>query len=331
MSTSRPSPEYESAFQKKKDDIRTLYTKHMLHWGFGYPLYEPPSTNGLKIGQCGYFHHGVWNPIAFLLDADSVRAAGLQPMQYEAPRPAIDDSIRWGPQTSKSVRTSDSKVLVSATALVSGGAVEGSIDFSLDDKMTFGAVLATETPVRREMYHELSAPWNQWVADNEAALVKRYASGIKNGLWIVLQTYSTSKAHITVLNASKQTTKLGFKINLEPLGKVSPQGSWSTDYDMGGWAEYSSKVGCESLVGRRVTFYHCLGRRRPSGLREWIGLFAQLATQSKMSSSSFSFVCLCANRPSWNARRVTWRLIRRKRTLLGTDVDVNITTQFAFA
>lgn len=244
MPTSKSSPEDESIFTKKKNDIRILYTKHMLHWGFGQPLYEPPSTDELKVGQCGYFDNGVWNPIAFLPDAKSVQAAGLQPMPYDPPRLVVDESIRWGPQTSKTVRTSDSKILVSATTLIEGGPLGGSMEFSLEDNRTFGAVLATEAPVRKELYHELSAPWNQWMIDNEATLVKRYENGVKKGLWIVLQTYSTAKAHITILNSSKQRSKINFNVNIGPLGKSTPHGEWSTDCDMGSWVEYSSKVGC---------------------------------------------------------------------------------------
>lgn len=243
MSTPQPNTEDESVFEKK-ETIRVLYTKHMLHWGFGFPLYEPPSTNELKVGQCGYFDNGVWNPIAFVPDAKSVQDAGLQPMAYDPPRLIIDDSIRWGPQTSKTVKSSDSKVLVSATTLIEGGPLEGSIEFSLDGKTTFGAVLATEAPVKKELYHELPFPWSRCVTDNEAALVKHYENGVKKGLWIVLQMYSTPKAHITVLNSSKQSTRISFKVDIGPLGKSMPQGGWSTDYDMGSWVEHSSKVGC---------------------------------------------------------------------------------------
>lgn len=101
--------------------------------------------------------------------------------------------------------------------------------------------------MRKELYHELSFPWSRWVTDNEATLVKRYEDGVKKGLWIVLQTYSTPKAHITVLNSSKQTTRIIFKVDIGQLGKSTPQGGWSTDYDMGSLVLNSSKVGCMLL------------------------------------------------------------------------------------
>lgn len=246
----------------------------------------------------------------------SVQDAGLQPLAYNPPRLVIDDSIRWGPQTSKTVKTSDSKVLVSATTLIEAGPLEGSIEFSLDGKTTFGAVLATEAPVRKEFYHELSIPWSRWVTGNEATLVKRYENGVKKGLWIVLQTYSTPKAHITALNSSKQTTRIIFKVDIGPLGKSTPQGGWSTNYDMGSWVEYSSKVGCMPLSEEDhfLTSFSC----------EWVGVYS---LNWRNMVRFFSSCGSRSNRLSWYTRSVSPKPFCLKRIMLRSDMEVAVFEQ----
>jgi len=134
-----------------------------------------------------------------------------------------------------------------------GVPVEGSIQFSLSNGSSFGAVLVTESPVKKETYYGPETPWGEWVSANTEALMKSYKREIKDyGLWIVTKIYSTKMAYISVLQNSKRNVELGFKAEVGGIGKINPHGGWQADRSSSGWFKYPSKVR-ETLFSNRTS------------------------------------------------------------------------------
>ena len=62
----------------QKQFLYQIYANSMSRHGYGYAFYEPPSSNVVKPGVCGYLdENGDWNPIANLTNSISLTEKGL--------------------------------------------------------------------------------------------------------------------------------------------------------------------------------------------------------------------------------------------------------------
>jgi hypothetical protein len=82
--------------------LNTVYANAMKHHPYGYAMYEPESSSILKPGACGYLTaSGVWTPLFYLNDADSLARRGFTP--FDGFKPAPLSRREWGPKTSSHV------------------------------------------------------------------------------------------------------------------------------------------------------------------------------------------------------------------------------------
>ena len=94
------------------------------------------------------------------------------------------------------------------------------------------------------------SPFQHWVADNAHALLSgEHKDDIHaNGLVVVTQTYSTSKAALTAWTEGKSELFLGFNAEVPGVTKIDPNGGWYTGNSAGGWTGYDGTVGLDMFT-----------------------------------------------------------------------------------
>lgn len=86
--------------------LHEIYAEQMSRrHDFGHPMYEPVSSELIKVGMVGYIdQRGQWNPICDLNDDAALKERGLAPLSEKMERAPDDEDIAWGPKCSESVK-----------------------------------------------------------------------------------------------------------------------------------------------------------------------------------------------------------------------------------
>jgi hypothetical protein len=99
---------------------------------------------------------------------------------------------------------------------------------SFESESEEGAVLTTETPVRRECIDD-EASALQWMADNTTEMLRRHKNVIKkHGIWIVTKTYSTRRCAVAVMTSKSSTVQIGLAADIQGLLTLAPNSSWTS-------------------------------------------------------------------------------------------------------
>jgi len=237
------------------DKLNRIYADEMCNHPYGYAIYQPAFTSVIKPGMVGYFDpDGIWSPLVDLTDTGALTAAGLKPPNKLMSAPPQEEI--WGPMTSKSVsgHNLDSDIAPSITGLP----LSASLKVKYTSSSSFGALLVTSPPITHSSYY-YSSPFSSWVKDNMHALLNgEHKDDIHaNGLVVVTQTYSTSKATITAWTDGKNEVFLGFDGALPGVGKTDDSGGWSKGNSASGWQEYDASGNDNVVVFVGGLWYDC--------------------------------------------------------------------------
>ena len=106
----------------------------------------------------------------------------------------------------------------------------------------FGAVLVTASPIVHRAYHYQS-PFSNWVKDNAEELFfgARRQEVKEHGLFVITQTFATTKCSITAWKTPQSEVFLGFDIGTMGAGLES-SGIWYEGRSSSGWNSYRSTV-----------------------------------------------------------------------------------------
>lgn len=98
-----------------------------------------------------------------------------------------------------------------------------------------GAILLSSKPVTRTRRHDDAIQvYMSWIEENEAKLLKNH--GIrKNGLWVVLSTYTSTDCSWKVWAQAQTEFTLAFETALQKAGGIELSGRWKDTSQVGGW------------------------------------------------------------------------------------------------
>ena len=111
--------------------------------------------------------------------------------------------------------------------------VTATCKFSTDNQD--GAILLSTKPVTHTRRHDDAIQvYRTWVEENEKRLLKN--DGIRrNGLWVVLSTYTSNDCSWKVWSSAQTEFTLAFETALQKAGSVELSGRWKETSQVGGW------------------------------------------------------------------------------------------------
>jgi hypothetical protein len=98
-----------------------------------------------------------------------------------------------------------------------------------------GAILLSSKPVTRTRRHDdAKQVYGSWIEENEKRLLKN--DGIRrNGLWVVLSTYTSTDCSWKVWTSAQTEFTLAFETALPKVGSTGLSGRWKDTSQVGGW------------------------------------------------------------------------------------------------
>lgn len=89
-----------------KSRLDRVYAKLLSNHPYGWALYKKVTTQDMQPGSCGYFDSdGDWHTIVDLLSPDDLTIHGWALPDGKINELRTSGSTRWGPKSSKFVRT----------------------------------------------------------------------------------------------------------------------------------------------------------------------------------------------------------------------------------
>ncbi|KAL8792054.1 MAG: hypothetical protein Q9195_005395 [Heterodermia aff. obscurata] len=223
-----------------KVNLSSLYTRLMDFHDYGKALYQVTSDE-VSPGKVGYFDKkGNWNLVVDLDDQEDLRKMQFSEVEISDDLRMEDTTtpnIIFGPKYSRTVRESELQtsgaVDLSNVVPAADFAVTATCKFSTENDD--GAILLnSNTVTRKRRHHDAIQVYKSWVEENEAKLLKN--NGIrKNGLWIVLSTYTSTDCSWKVWTQAQTEFTLAFETAVQQAGAIELSGRWKDTSQVGGW------------------------------------------------------------------------------------------------
>src|SRR5450432_226518 len=243
-----------------------IYHASLKHYGYGYGLFQPETTQKLRPGQCGYIDEsGRWQPLLDLTDNELLVAAGytpIDPLQRSDP-----DYQTWDPRVASTVKGVEVKIEGEASALTAGLPIDASVAMKYSTSANFGAILMCDDKVVVECY-DLKDPFRDWLNQNASKLLAKYPTLKERGLYVATTTYSSSDIHINVWHNSQDEITLGFKAGVTGIGGLGPSVHWMRGRTTHGCSHFVT-VSCPSTSLFPWLLNHVLGNWTKGHVFRW--------------------------------------------------------------